>query len=301
MDYLYALQSIRESSPALLNYFFLFISEIVIKCGIALVAIIYWSFSKESGLYIGFSYVFSYSLNQTIKNIACIPRPWLLDSRLHVDAIAENGASGFSFPSGHTVTAASVFGGIAVWQRKRRWVVILCTIITLLTAFSRNWLGCHTLKDVIFAVIVAALSLIIINFLVLWFSKNQEKDILLCLIACLLSALVLVFLQLKPYKVENVYPLITDCYTACGMTCGMLIGWVLERRFVKFSVDVPVKNKILRIIIGTLLVLSLYFCGSLIFSFLGPHFAHLVKYFLIFFVIIFLYPLAFSAIERRKK
>ncbi len=301
MDYLYALQSFRESCPALLNYFFLFISEVVVKCGVALTAIIFWCFSKHDGLVIGFGYVFSYSINQTVKNIACIPRPWLLDSRLHVDPIAESGATGFSFPSGHSVTAASVFGGLAVWQKKRRWLIVFSSITILLTAFSRNWLGCHTLKDVVVAVIIAGIVLCSLNIFVLWFSNHQDKDILVCVVGCLLSFAILIILQIKPYAVENVYPLITDCYTACGMTTGMLLGWLLERRFVNFSLDVSAKTKVLRGVIGGIIVVAIYLCGGMIFSFLGPHFSHLVKYFLIFFIIICLYPLAFTTVERHKK
>ena len=300
MDYLYALQSIRESSPALLNYFFLFISEVVLKGGIVFMAIIYWAFSKHDGLVISFGYVFSFSLNQTVKNIACVSRPWLLDSRLHVDPIAEAGATGFSFPSGHTSSAASIFGGVSVWQRKRKWLVALCSLLTLLTAFSRNWLGCHTLKDVLVAVLIAAFTISCLNLFILWFSKHEDKDYLVCLIGCLVSLLILVFLRLKPYSVDNVYPLITDCYTACGMVCGLLLGWLLERRFVNFSMEVSVKTKVLRALIGSLLICIMYFTGSQVFSFMGVHFAHLVKYFIIFLVITFLYPLIFSKLEGKK-
>ena len=300
MDYLYALQSIRESSPALLNYFFLFISEVVLKGSIILMALIYWSFSKRDGLIISFGYVFSFSINQFIKNIVCMPRPWLLDSRLHVDPIAKSGATGFSFPSGHTVSAASIFGGTAVYQRKRKWLVVCCSVITLLTAFSRNWLGCHTLKDVVVALIIAAFTLSIMNILLIWFSKHQEKDFLICLIVCILNILILVFLQFKPYSVEDVYPLITDCYSSSGMVLGLMIGWLLERRFVHFSMEVPLKNKILRALIGSALIGLMYFGANLAFAFMGDHFSHLVKYFVIFFVVTFLYPLIFTKIEGKK-
>ncbi|MCR4579023.1 MAG: phosphatase PAP2 family protein [Treponema sp.] len=301
MDYLYALQSLREAGPDFINYFFLFISEVIVKSGVLLVAIIFWSCNKQQGIIIGMSYVSAFSINQTVKNIACIPRPWLLDSRLHVDPLAEKGATGFSFPSGHTVTAASVFGQLSVWKRKNKGLFITSILIIILTAFSRNWLGCHTLKDVVFAVIVAGISLCLINFLVFLFSKHQDKDWLFCLTGCLLSIIILLIMQFKPYQQENVYPLITDCYTSCGMTCGMLVGWLLERRFVNFSIEVPVSTKVWRSLIGSLLILLLYISGGKLFAFMGDHMAHLAKYFLIFLVIIYIYPLIFNMIERRQK
>ncbi|MBR1639248.1 MAG: phosphatase PAP2 family protein [Treponema sp.] len=300
MDYLYALQQIREACPSFVNYFFLFFSEVILKAGVLFIAVIYWSFSKHDGLLIGFGYVSSYSINQTVKNIACVPRPWLLDSRLHVDPLAQKGATGFSFPSGHTVTAASTFGGIAVWKKNRKSLIVFMALICLIVAFARNWLGCHTLSDVLVALFIGAFSICMINLLSLWFSRHQDKDVLICLTGSLLSVLILILMQIKPYSIENSYPLITDCYTSCGMTCGLLLGWLLERRFVNFSMEVSVKTKFLRALAGSLLLVFMYSAGSHIFAFMGVHFAHLVKYFLIFFVMIYLYPLIFTKIEGKK-
>lgn len=302
MNYLFVLQSIREASPAFVNYFFLFVSEVMLKGAVVLVPVIYWCVSKHDGLAIGFSYIASYSINQTIKNIACVPRPWLRDSRLHVDALAKKGATGFSFPSGHTVTAASVFGGICVWQRGKKRIAVLCVIMIVLTAFSRNWLGCHTLADVLAAILVAAVSLCAVNLLIFWFSRHQDKDILICALGIIISAVILAAMTFKPYAaIENPYPLVTDCYTACGISCGMLLGWVMERRLVGFTTDVARRTKILRAVSGILVVVAVYLASGALLSFLGDHFAHLVKYFLVFFVIIFVHPLAFTLIERRRK
>ncbi|MBQ8778017.1 MAG: phosphatase PAP2 family protein, partial [Treponema sp.] len=132
MDYLFALQNIRESAPEIINWIFLIISEVFLKGSVVFVAIIYWSLNKSAGIKIAMGYSCAYSINQTIKNIACVPRPWILDSRLKVDSLAEGGATGYSFPSGHTVTAASVFGGVAAWQKKRPFIVVLMAIFTLL-------------------------------------------------------------------------------------------------------------------------------------------------------------------------
>lgn len=118
MDYLFALQNIRGSAPEIINWIFLIISEVFLKGSVVFVAIIYWSLNKSAGIKIAMGYSCAYSINQTIKNIACVPRPWILDSRLKIDSLAEGGATGYSFPSGHTVTAASVFGGVAAWQKK---------------------------------------------------------------------------------------------------------------------------------------------------------------------------------------
>lgn len=313
MDYLFALQNIRESAPEIINWIFLIISEVFLKGSVVFVAIIYWSLNKSAGIKIAMGYSCAYSINQTIKNIACVPRPWILDSRLKVDSLAEGGATGYSFPSGHTVTAASVFGGVAAWQKKRPFIVVLMAIFTLLVAFSRNWLGCHTLKDVIVAILIAGLSVCFTWWLFDFIEKNVDVypnfDILVCALGSLISIGILIFVSVKNYPLypdsngnlfDNSYDLTTDCFTACGITLGFLIGWVLERRFVKFEVSGTKKQLILRSVFGVLIFGALYLGGSVAFSFMGDHCSHLVKYFLIMFVVIFVYPAIFWKIENKK-
>lgn len=44
-------------------------------------------------------------------------------------------ATGYSFPSGHTLAATMHYGNTAVWQwNKRRWLSITCAVLILLTA-----------------------------------------------------------------------------------------------------------------------------------------------------------------------
>ena len=312
MDFLFVLQNIRESAPEFVNLIFLFISEVFLKAALVFVGIIYWSLNKSAGLKIAFGYSCAYTINQTVKNIACISRPWILDSRLHVDKLAESGATGYSFPSGHTVTAASIFGGIAAWQKKRTFIVVLMAFFTLLVAFSRNWLGCHTLKDVIVAIFIAGISVCFTWILFAFVEKNIQVrpnlDILIGIVGCIISIGILIFLQFKDYplyvdtagnSINNSYDLITDCYSACGMTLGVLLGWILERRFVKFEVSGTKKQLILRSVFGTLIFGALYFGLGLAFAFMGDHFCHLVKYFLIMFVVIFVYPAIFWKLEKK--
>ncbi|MBR4011802.1 MAG: hypothetical protein IKI98_03165, partial [Spirochaetaceae bacterium] len=134
-------------------------------------------------------------------------------------------------------------------------------------------------------------------------------DILVCVLGSLISIGILIFVSVKNYPLytdtngnlfNNSYDLTTDCFTACGITLGFLIGWVLERRFVKFEVSGTKKHLILRSVFGVLIFGALYLGGSVAFSFMGDHFSHLVKYFLIMFVVIFVYPAIFWKIENKK-
>lgn len=311
MDYLYALQQIRESAPEFVNWIFLFVSEVFLISGPIVSGIIYWSFSKPDGAAIFLGYVGANFVNQTIKNIACVYRPWIMDSRLHIDKIASESATGYSFPSGHTTTAASVFGGIAVYKRDKKWIVALMSLFIVLVAFSRNWLGAHTLKDVVVAVLHTCVCLCIVNVLRCFLEKNKQTklDSWISVVVILGSAAILVFLSIKPYPLDYsdegtllVDPLkmLTDCYTATGMIIGGVLGWWLERHFVRFETDgIGKKRKFFRSLFGVICFVVLFLVLSPLLKFLGTHWQHFAKYFILTFFSIFVYPLIFSAIERK--
>lgn len=310
MDYLFALQNIREASPEFFTYIFLFISEFIMPAFLLAGGIYYWSINKEEGSYILMSYSFGYTINQTIKNIACINRPWVLDSRLHVESHAAGGATGYSFPSGHTVTAASVGGGIANVQRKKTGIVILMMVLILMVAFSRNWLGAHTMKDVVTAMCVAALAIILANVLRYFISRKPELDTVVCAVAISINIIILLLLSLKKYEtvynsdgslLVDPYKMLSDCYTSLGTAVGFFTGWWLERHFIKFSMDVDKKTKIIRGVIGAIIGLSIQFVIGPMFKFAGDHWYHFIKYFLLFFVVMYLYPLCYTKFENRKR
>ena len=67
--------------------------------------------------------------------------------------------AGYSFPSGHTLTATVVYGAVALLLftrvkslRARTLVIVSASLIILLVAFSRMYLGAHYLTDVLAAI-----------------------------------------------------------------------------------------------------------------------------------------------------
>ena len=307
MDYLYFLQNVRESAPAFVNYFFVFVSEIALLLGPIFGAVVFWSIEKSAGATILLGYAGSNYCNQTVKNIACIYRPWILDSRLHIDPLAKGSATGYSFPSGHTTAAAANFLGIGVWQRKKVWVPILMVICTLLVAFSRNWLGAHTLKDVLVAILISSLFICITIYLQSLLNKNPSLDLIFFIAGIVAGIVMLIVFSLKPYPIDYaedgsilVEPkkMIVDCFTAAGMIIGSVTGWFLERRLVKFTMDVSVKQRILRSVIGLVGFVLIFYGLDPVLRFAGSSIRHFVKYFLVPVWAFFICPLIFTAIEK---
>jgi membrane-associated phospholipid phosphatase len=241
MEYLLFLQQLRESVPNVINDGILFLSEFIGGTGaLAIMALVYWCISKWAGSFMLLNFSGCYMMNQTLKNIFCISRPFLRDSRLH----PYTSATGYSFPSGHTMLGTAVYSSAAIWQKHRKWFVGVCIFMILFTAFGRNWVGVHTPQDVIVGIFA---SLIVVHCqyrMLLWLEKRPEKDILVPIFAIVWAALLLIF--------------VPGSEKPCGIFLGVYIGRFIEGRWIRFKVTGTVINRILQYILGMVLVLIMY-------------------------------------------
>ena len=241
MEYLFFLQNLRESSPGFINEGILFLSEFMGGTGaLAVMALVYWCISKYAGSLMLLNFSSAYMMNQTLKNIFCVNRPFLRDSRLHPYVTA----TGYSFPSGHTMLGTAVYTSGAIWQKKHKWFVALCACLTLLTAFGRNWIGVHTPQDVIVGILVSLVVVYVQYRMLLWLEQKPEKDILVLLIAVLWAAVLLI--------------LIPDSEKTCGIFLGVYFGWFVERRWIRFEVRGMLICRILQYVLGMGFVLAMY-------------------------------------------
>ena len=314
MGYLLFLQGLRENCSEYLNYLLLGISEFITFGGILIAAYIYWCTSKRAGAYILACFSGGYMLNQIIKNTACIYRPWVQDSRIHLAEAAAGSATGYSFPSGHTLSATAVYGGTGVYQSKNKLLVAFMALMVVLTGFARNWLGAHTLLDVAVAVLEGVAVLIINSLVISWLVKKDEsyagapdaekksmKNRTILLIAGLAFILIaMIYLVLKPYPMDydasgnllvDPYDMITDCYTGAGMFSGFLIGWFIEKKFIDYHLPKEKSQRGYRFVYGTLGLIIIYIgLGQVIDAVFDEHLEHLIKYFLVFFWVSGIYP-----------
>ena len=112
---LLALQDFRNGSGAFLADFLskmTYLGEL--NTVIVIMAIIYWSVSKEFGTYLLMGWSGNRIANGALKVTACAYRPWVRDARIVPYGNSITTATGYSFPSGHTMNAATVFGGGSV-------------------------------------------------------------------------------------------------------------------------------------------------------------------------------------------
>jgi undecaprenyl-diphosphatase len=96
-----------------------------------------------------------------LKNYFRRPRPYLI-APVHYNLIANTCPVDFSFPSGHAAAAFAAAGILSYFDKKRRG---LYYTIAVLISYSRIYLGCHYLADVIAGAIIGWLiSKIILKF-----------------------------------------------------------------------------------------------------------------------------------------
>ncbi len=262
IEFLLFLQNIREATGGIFNDFFSFVTKFGETAVLILpLAAIYWCLDKNMGSFILFSFYTSRVINGFAKITACVYRPWIRDVRIQPVPEAQAAATGYSFPSGHTANAASVFGSLAARKDCGRLLRIMFIAVILLVGFSRNYLGVHTPQDVVFSLVLGGLSVFITAKVFAQVKKSPKGGIIICLCGCVLCIVLIAYAALKSYPMNydangalivDPSKMAIDSYKNAGMGLGLYIGWLLERRFICFSTEGTWQEKVSRFIICAL-------------------------------------------------
>lgn len=206
------------------------------------------------------------------------------------------------------MNAASLFGGIAVRKDYPRALRIVLGFVLAFVAFSRIYLGVHTPQDVLVGAGIGTLVMWLTLRLMRWVEAHPGKDWLVVCISVGLGAAVALYAALKPYPADydaegklivDGAKMANDTFKGVGYCVAFLTGWILERRFVGFSTEVPVQQKLMRAVIGLLG----YYAVSLILAPLlktwisGPA-GTFISCFIQMFYVAFLFPLCAKYMER---
>lgn len=265
INYLLLLQNIRNNIGGILDNFFAFITQISVGIYILLIPLfIYWAIDKKKGLFIYCTYGLANYFNALAKSTFCVYRPWVRDPRVKPLASVMSGASGYSFPSGHATNAGSTYLPLAHKYEKHKALVVMCAIMILLTMFSRNFVGVHTLADVVGGLFIGVVTLFIIIKVEKYIEKNPNKDIYVLIFATLMVIGILLYVSFKSYPLDYVDgQLLVDpekmkrnSFTCPGLFYGTVIAWFLERRYLKLDISGTTYQKIMRCVIGTFILIA---------------------------------------------
>lgn len=263
---------------------------------------------KKIGQYLLINIGLSGFVNGIVKLTACVYRPWIRSADVKpLDSVFAT-ATGYSFPSGHMANGVAVYGGLAVKKNRHRLFRNLMIILLVLIGFSRNYVGVHTPQDVLVSAGIGIVLLFAVSRTMSWVDQKDCRDLwvlVICIVLCILQVL---YTQLKSYPMDYIdgklivdpEKMKLDSFGNTGMFLGTVLGWYLERRFIRFRNDVPKMTAVSRFVLGGIFIVLLYNCGSTLFALFLPGAASqfLGKMTLMFFIT-FLYPLIFTAWEKR--
>jgi membrane-associated phospholipid phosphatase len=231
---------------------------------------LFWCIDATLGIRTGIMLLVSGGLNSILKFLFQWPRPFWVSSQ--VSNLAEG--SGFGFPSGHSQSAASIWGliGTSVQKKWFRWCVVL---LIFLIGLSRIILGVHFTHDVLVGWLVGAILLWL--FLKLekgvaaWFNNSSILVQILALVLATSLFIIPALLIVPPFNpppvpqawIDGAGELIEPYHyegllTTSGSFLGLGLGVILLNKSGGFSAKGSLGQRVLRYLVGIIGILALY-------------------------------------------
>ena len=263
---------------------------------VAVLGFLYWCYDKKFGKFVGLNVLTALVLNPMVKNVFIRRRPYFDHPEIQCLKPADKSADiydiaaqGYSFPSGHSTNAVTVYSSLPQYKRNKALAVI-GVLLPLLVGVSRVCVGAHYPTDVLCGWLLGLAVILVVPVL---YRKIRNR---LVFYALLLAVTLPGFFYCQS----------SDYFTGIGMLIGFIAGTEFEERFVNFENTRKPLWCVLRIVGGVAIFFGLNTVLKLPFSkeFLdaGTMAAHLVRtlrYAAVLFVDIALYPMLFKLVEKK--
>ena len=301
MSFLRFLESIRLPFFDWLFSLITHIGEETVFLAVAL--FIFWCVSKKNGYYVLCVGFIGTVLNQFLKMVFRIPRPWVKDPDFTIVESARAEATGYSFPSGHTQNAVGTFGTIAV-ATKRKWLRIISIVICVLVPFSRMYLGVHTPLDVCVSFVIAAALIFAIRPII----EKGDKDpkfmyaVFICMSALALALVLFIEFYNFPAETDaaNLASAEKNAYSRLGAVRGIVIAFPIEKRFINFETEGKWYVQLIKLVLGLALTVGLKAVLKAPLNMLFAYHAvsNAVRYAIVVIFAVAVWPLSFPLINK---
>ena len=236
---------------------------------------LYWCYRKDMARYLSFSLFSGLAVNSVLKNVFHLARPM---GEPGIRVLREETATGYSFPSGHSQLGSAAFSSLYFWWRKKR-LLFLAIIASLLIAYSRLYLGVHYPKDVVVGLLLGWA----VSYLCYYgYTHVRRRYLLFFLVGIVAVAAMLCF----PGK---------TAYQSAGLFAGFFLGSWVEDRFITFQ---PYQGSRLRRVYRWILGVCGIFAIKLTIEMFSPSpLLWVCGYGFLAFYIYALYPLIFTKLK----
>lgn len=258
MAFLYLLENLRNP---VFDAFFALITHLGEETLFIIFGLLFfWCINKAEGYYLLTVGLTGTVINQFLKLIFRVPRPWVKDPEFTIVESARAEATGYSFPSGHTQSAVGIFAAVARWNRQKI-VRAICIVLCVLVPLSRMYLGVHTPADVGVSVLVALL-LVFGFYPVIRKATESPKTMRILLgIMTVLAIVFLTFVQLYSFPadvdMENLAHGTKNAFTMLGCILGIWLTYEIEGRYIKFETKAVWWAQIIKLVVGLVLLLAI--------------------------------------------
>ncbi|MCX8128767.1 MAG: phosphatase PAP2 family protein [Clostridia bacterium] len=220
------------SNPILDRIFILFTMLGEDTFFIIVITFTFWCVNKRFAYKLAFAFMMNGAINSSIKELLAVQRPI---GQPGIFSLWTETATGYSFPSGHTESAASFWTSVMLEVRKKG-VYIAGAIAITLVALSRVYLGVHWPQDVVAGAVFGIVIVIISNRIFELHEKSKRKHMVLLLMIPVLAGM-LFFSS-------------ADYYKAAGVVCSFILGYVADLYFIRYETRATFIRQILKFVIG---------------------------------------------------
>lgn len=264
---------------------------------VGIVGLFYWALNKELGKKLIVNLSLVNIVNPCLKCFVRRLRPYMVNNEIKClkpvngeGEIYDIVSQEYSFPSGHAVNCVSVYGMLIKAARSKVWKVIL-TVLILLVGVSRFALGVHYPTDVIAGWIISLICISLNGLLVKKLGRNK-------------TYILFDIIGLAGFFFART----NDFYTGYGMMLGGTLGILFEEKYVNFESTAKPVHAVIRTVVGAGLYLGLNELMKLPFTAeflnsgtLAAFIVRAVRYTVVVFILLGVYPMSFRLIKKREK
>ena len=277
-------------SSNILNPIFQFITEFGSgEIVFAIILLYYYCINKDFAKKLAFVLSTTFIFNGILKSLFLARRPFQFPGKEYLRKLpSSDGATGTSFPSGHSQNAGALYSSF-LFNKSPKFIKIISIVMLILVPTSRLYLGVHFFGDVLIGLLIG----IGISFALNYVYDKVKSPKIIYLIYGLTVVIALPFLIIN---LNN--PHCADLFKSFGLLLAVFGANYIETNYIKFTTNVSIKNKVIRVIIGLIFTLGIRSGLKLIFP--THNLFDMLRYFIMAFVALGLIPFIFKGEKNGK-